>query len=409
MISPALRPLARFRDKRIVLISHDLCRAGSELLLLETAVKLRDAGAHVRLVTLADDARPGNLAARNNIALLPLAESFRHCASADLVIANTAVASGWVNSYLQEHAMGARSLIWWIHEIDACSYAARMNALGRVAMTLFDSHASLRSWAGAGVTLPPLTRVLYLGVEDAFVKRSAKSRFPHPGDGILQRFGLDPRLYTRAEVRKKLGIAPDDFAIALIGTFSPKKGHGLLVRTVSRLLDRYPQLPLKVILVGFWNQEQKAEVLNRLNEAGRRALDARRAVSVVHDLTPYYAASDAFVMNSQGLGENFGRVTIEAMAFKLPVLGTDAGGTPEIVEDGVTGLLHPVGIEGQEKLAENILTLMNNRDRARTMGDAGSRRVDEKFSAKRFDAEFSSLIQIVLDARISGCCRYGPG
>lgn len=45
-------------------------------------------------------------------------------------------------------------------------------------------------------------------------------------------------------------------------------------------------------------------------------------------------------MNSQGNGEPFGRVTIEAMAFGLPVLGTDAGGTKEIVLDGKTGLLH---------------------------------------------------------------------
>jgi len=66
--------LACLRDKRIVLISHDLAQAGSQLLLVETAVRLRDVGAHVHLVTLAEDTRPGNLAARNNIAILPVAE-----------------------------------------------------------------------------------------------------------------------------------------------------------------------------------------------------------------------------------------------------------------------------------------------------------------------------------------------
>jgi glycosyltransferase involved in cell wall biosynthesis len=174
------------------------------------------------------------------------------------------------------------------------------------------------------------------------------------------------------------------------------------MRTVSRLLGQYPRLPLKVIMVGFKSPKNKTVFLNQLNDAGQRALDARRAVTIVYDLTPFYAASDAFVMNSQGLGENFGRVTIEAMTFKLPVLGTDAGGTPEIVEHGVTGLLHPAGIEGQEKLADNILTLMKNRDIAKTMGDAGSRRVKEKFTAIRFDAEFGSLLQIILDAQRSG-------
>ena len=107
-------------------------------------------------------------------------------------------------------------------------------------------------------------------------------------------------------------------------------------------------------------------------------------------------------MNSQGLGENFGRVTIEAMTFKLPVLGTDAGGTPEIVEHGVTGLFHPVGIEGQERLADNILMLMKNRDMAKAMGNAGSKRVREKFTAMRFDAQFGSVLQIIFNAGRSG-------
>jgi glycosyltransferase involved in cell wall biosynthesis len=394
--------LAFLRGKRIVLISHDLAQAGSQLLLVETAVRLRDAGAHVHLVTLAEDTGPGNLAARNNIPILPVVESFRQCASADLVIANTAVAAGWVNAYLQEHAMGARSLVWWIHEIDACFYADQMNSLGLVAMALFDSHASLRNWTDAGSTFPPLTRVIHPGVDDAFVETSAKSRFPYPRDGILRRFGLKARVHTRTKIREKLGIAPDDFAITLVGHYLKQKGHDLLMRTVSRMLGQYPRLPLKVIMVGFKSQKNKTTFLNQLDDAGQRALDARRAVAIVYDLTPYYAASDAFVMNSQGLGENFGRVTIEAMTFKLPVLGTDAGGTPEIVEHGVTGLLHPAGIEGQEKLADNILTLMENRELAKTMGDAGSRRVKEKFTAMRFDAELGSLLQIILSAERSG-------
>ncbi|TQD97693.1 hypothetical protein C1H46_016666 [Malus baccata] len=59
-----------------------------------------------------------------------------------------------------------------------------------------------------------------------------------------------------------------------------------------------------------------------------------------------------------GLGETFGRVTIEAMAFGLPVLGTEAGGTKEIVEHNVTGLLHPVGHDGTRGLAENLRFLL---------------------------------------------------
>jgi len=132
----------------------------------------------------------------------------------------------------------------------------------------------------------------------------------------------------------------------------------------------------------------------------QRALDLHRTIPIVQDLTPYYAAADALVMNSQELGENFGRVTIEAMAFKLPVLGTNAGGTPEIVENGVTGLLHPVGLEGQNRLAENILSLMNNPRKAKEMGDAGYKRIQGEFTGERFYEELGSLLAMIPHRRV---------
>jgi glycosyltransferase involved in cell wall biosynthesis len=165
------------------------------------------------------------------------------------------------------------------------------------------------------------------------------------------------------------------------------------MRTVGRMMVKAPDLPLKVILVGFNNEAERLDFLGRHGDPAHKALDDRRAFAVVNDLAPCYAGSDAFVMNSQGLGENFGRVTIEAMAFGLPVLGTDAGGTPEIVEHGVTGLLHPVGDAGQDRLAENILTLLRNPLKAQAMGEAGIGRVQESFASARFLSELGSLLR----------------
>ncbi|KAM1227869.1 hypothetical protein ACFX2I_007078 [Malus domestica] len=68
--------------------------------------------------------------------------------------------------------------------------------------------------------------------------------------------------------------------------------------------------------------------------------------------------NDNLSNGAQGLGETFGRVTIEAMAFSLPVLRTEAGGTKEIVEHNVTCLLHPVGHDGTRGLAENLRFLL---------------------------------------------------
>ncbi|XP_031255644.1 uncharacterized protein LOC116113632 [Pistacia vera] len=92
-----------------------------------------------------------------------------------------------------------------------------------------------------------------------------------------------------------------------------------------------------------------------------------------------YSAADVYVINSQGLGETFGRVTIEAMAFGLPVLGTDAGGTKEIVEHNVTGLLHPPGHQGSPVLAQNLRFLLKNPSARKQMGMEGRKKVGKLY------------------------------
>lgn len=92
-----------------------------------------------------------------------------------------------------------------------------------------------------------------------------------------------------------------------------------------------------------------------------------------------YSAADVYIINSQGLGETFGRVTIEAMAFGLPVLGTDAGGTHEIVEHNITGLLHPVGRPGSRVLAQNIELLLKNPSVREQMGIKGRKKVEKMY------------------------------
>lgn len=92
-----------------------------------------------------------------------------------------------------------------------------------------------------------------------------------------------------------------------------------------------------------------------------------------------YAAADVYVINSQGLGETFGRVTIEAMAFGLPVLGTDAGGTKDIVEHNVTGLLHPLGRLGSHILSKNLQFMLKNQSARQEMGIRGREKVEKMY------------------------------
>ena len=94
----------------------------------------------------------------------------------------------------------------------------------------------------------------------------------------------------------------------------------------------------------------------------------------------------------QGVGETFGRVTIEAMAYGLTVVGTDAGGTKEIVEHNVTGLLHPMGRLGNKDLAHNLLFLLRNQDARRQMGIEGRKKVEKMYMKQHMYKRFVDVL-----------------
>lgn len=96
------------------------------------------------------------------------------------------------------------------------------------------------------------------------------------------------------------------------------------------------------------------------------------------DTSKFYASHDLFVMSS--IYESFGLIFLEAGYYNLPIVATNVEGIPEVVENGVTGLLsNPLD---PEKLAENILILKNDPQLRKSMGDAGFHKVTTTFAAE---------------------------
>lgn len=300
-------PYAGLAGKEVVLISHELTLTGAPLLLIETTRQLQQAGAIVRMFSLADDQRSMDPAEVAGVPVLPVQTSIHWAARAELVIANTAAAAD-----------------------------------------------------RAFVMLP---------------------------SGLA--------MLTRSEMRTTLGVLPEEFLLVCIGAVAPHKGQVELVRTVGQLLDRNPNLPLSLLLVGFSDWKQCRSLLASLSRSERRAVKGGRLMLTQRrHIFAFYKAADASVMNTQGNGEVFGRVSIEAMAFGLPVLGTNAGGTTDIVVPEETGLLHPVGQAGQEILSANILRLLRDRTLAKRMGEAGSERARRHFSPEQFHRTFASALML---------------
>ena len=378
------------RGKEIVLITHDLSTTGSPLLLLEFACALRDSGAIVRIFTLADDASYGNEAERNHFPVLPLETAEAWAARADLVIANTCIAGPWISRYLASHPSRTARLIWWVHENAYEVYARFWPGTENVQTLVFDSCAAQTTWLSQGLGAHSRSWVLHPGNRASLSEAAAEPRLPWP---------LHPRKkpVSRAQARRLLGVSGKDFLLCIVGTVFAGKGQQLLLETVGRLLDQHPDVRVRVLVVGYKDAEQRHGALQALSDQAKKAvLHGRLLLLQNQEIRAFYIASDAYVMNSQGVGETFGRVTIEAMAFGLPVLGTFGGGTVEIVNPGETGLFHPVGEAGQEILSANILRLARDRALGKRLGEAGRRRAEDYFCARRFHRDMAGIIEKTL-------------
>jgi glycosyltransferase involved in cell wall biosynthesis len=155
----------------------------------------------------------------------------------------------------------------------------------------------------------------------------------------------------------------------------PRKGIRFLIRAVAQLKPRFPEIKLVLAGDGFERPE-----LARLAEELGIGQDVTFLGWVPNAmLPPYYRAAAVSVIPS--LEEGFGIPAAEAMGCEVPVVATDAGGLPEVVEHGVTGLVVPRG--DAAALADAIGSLLEDPMRRRRMGLAGRERALRLFDWDR--------------------------
>jgi glycosyltransferase involved in cell wall biosynthesis len=193
-----------------------------------------------------------------------------------------------------------------------------------------------------------------------------------------------PALPAPADVerfRAERGLAGAE-VLAIGGRLHEQKGVGQLLRMLARLAPSRPRLRLLVL--------GKRDVYAEEFEPLARSLGvADRVVATGwldgDDLQKALAAVDVFVTPSICF-DTFGMVNLEAMEHGKPVVATAFGGSPEVVEDGVTGFVrNPFDVEGS---SEAIARLLDDPELAARMGEAGRARWRERFGLERMTAEY---------------------
>ncbi|MFA6147326.1 MAG: glycosyltransferase [bacterium] len=186
--------------------------------------------------------------------------------------------------------------------------------------------------------------------------------------------GIDPEVPPPSPVGNLFpGIAwrEDDPIVCCVANFFPYKGHRDLVEAAHTVVESFPHA--RFLLVGRDSGEMGA-VRDRIEALG---LSANVLLTGERDDAARIIAASTLVVHPSHT-EGFPNTILEAMAAGKPVVATDAGGIPEAVVDGTTGIIVPVGDPG--KLADGLLALIRDPVRARAMGQAGRIRLLERFT-----------------------------
>lgn len=195
--------------------------------------------------------------------------------------------------------------------------------------------------------------------------------------------GLPPRFFAplpgaREEMRRRWGVTEEQVVFLSVANLRPVKGQHYLLKALAELTGT----PFRAVLVGEGELRGELEGLARRLGLGGRVVFA----GAQPDVLPFLEAADVFVLPS--LWEGFPVAVMEAMARGLPVVASRAGGVPELVEEGRTGLLVPPA--DAPALAEALSALARDPEMRRRFGRAGRERV-AGFTVERMCREVGEI------------------
>jgi len=252
-------------------------------------------------------------------------------------------------------------------------------------------------WRGAAAAVPEASIAVSRSVAEAW-------RAPGLNPDVVMN-GVDEERFKPARrtlwVHELLGLPREARLVGMPAVFARWKGHLLVVEAFERIAAKVPDAHL--VLVGGpiydtvaergYAQELARRVSrSSIGGAGRERSLTDRIHFVRFQNEPWrlYPEFD-LVVHFSTRPEPFGRVILEAMACATPVVAVAAGGPAEIVEDGVTGWLTPMGDVGA--LCDHMVAALAAD--AAPLGAAARRAVEARFTADRFSAEVSAVLKRV--------------
>jgi glycosyltransferase involved in cell wall biosynthesis len=200
---------------------------------------------------------------------------------------------------------------------------------------------------------------------------------------------------ARHSVRSELGIPADAPVLGVVGNLRSQKAHQVLIRATAELVGRWPDL--RVLLAGTGPERQSLEGL--VGELGLQ--HTVRLLGYRADVPDVLAAMDIAVCSSDFEGTPI--AILEYMDAGLPVVATAVGGVPDVLDDGVQGLLVPR--RDPEALARAIAELLSDPQRATAMGAHGRERRRTEFTLGVMIRRIEDLYRELVEEKRAVCQR----
>jgi glycosyltransferase involved in cell wall biosynthesis len=189
-------------------------------------------------------------------------------------------------------------------------------------------------------------------------------------------------------VRGALGLSDTDVVIGAVGRLEPQKRFDLLLRAFAHIRPTFPRLRLVVAGDG----SQREVLATECRALG--LTDCTTWIGQVADVGRLHHAFDLFVQSSDYEGTP--NAVLEAMALETPIVATDAGGTHELLADGVDGTIVPVG--DAHRLGTAIAGMLSDPHRAAEMVRAARCKVERELSfatrMRKVEAIYEELVPV---------------
>jgi glycosyltransferase involved in cell wall biosynthesis len=211
--------------------------------------------------------------------------------------------------------------------------------------------------------------------------------------------GLDPdgvkAARTPDELRSAFNVRPNQPVVGIVGNVREWKGQETVVRALIDVVKVHPEVVCFFVGAATPGDTPYRERLDAII-AGANIQDNVRFVGYQRDPASFVNLM-TLVLHASVQPEPFGMVVLEAMAQHKPVIGSRAGGVVEMVVEGETGFTFPPG--DAEALAHRMIELLDDRERAGRMGDAGYRRLVSSFTLQRYMNEIHTTYRAILEGR----------